>query len=341
MRQTAGLFGLLFCGVSCGISCGTAFAADSQLLNLVMPDAKIIGGINATTTISSPLGHFLLSKIGGSLPLPGGLIGGTGFNPLQDVTEILAATAADPANPGGLVLASGTFQVDQIAALLTANGAKANWQASTYGGATLFSTTNPKGKDKVAHAVAFLGNSIAIAGDLASVKAAIDRSTGSNSIDPALAVTVNQLSGSEDEWLASSASIASLLPAKTAPGAPATGPAAQVLPLLKSIQAFNGGIKFGDTVALTGEAVTSSAQNAAALNAVIKLGLLMVGPMTANAAGNQQIAELVQLLQTLQVATNGPDVNLSLAIPESQLESLVSSAPAVIFGVRPVAARIQ
>src|ERR1700684_1978853 len=98
MRQTAGLCGLLLCG----ISCGTAFAADSQLLNLVMPDAKIIGGINATTTISSPLGHFLLSKIGGSLPLPGGLIGGTGFNPLQDVTEILAATAADPANPGGL-----------------------------------------------------------------------------------------------------------------------------------------------------------------------------------------------------------------------------------------------
>ena len=60
--------------------------------------------------------------------------------------------------------------------------------------------------------------------------------------------------------------------ASLSPGAPATGPAAGIMPLLTSIQAFNGGVKFGDNVAITGQLTASSPQNATALNAVIKLG---------------------------------------------------------------------
>ena len=324
MRQTAVLLSFLLSG--------TAFAADSQLMNLVMPDAKILAGANTTAAISSPLGQFLLSKIGGTGQIPQGFIAATGFNPLQDVSEILAATAADPSNPGGLVMARGTFPVDKITSLLTTTAGGANWQLSTYGGATLISATNPKGK---AFGVAFLGNSIAVAGDLASVKAAVDRSTGANSFDPELTVTVNQLSGSEDEWLASAASIGSLIPANAGLTAPANSPVVQVLPLLKNIQAFNGGVKFGDSVAFTGEAVATSPQNAAALNAVIKLALLMVGSATSNTAANPQLATVTQLLQPLQVVVNGSNVDLSLSIPEAQIESLVNSAPAVIASVRP------
>jgi hypothetical protein len=308
MRQTAVLLGLILCG--------SAFAADSQLMNLVMPDAKILAGVNVTTAENSPLGQFLLSKIGLIGGIPQDLITATGFNPLQDVSEILAATAADPSNLSGLVMARGTFPVDKIGGLLAG---KTNWQVTTYGGATLVGSTNLQAK--VPQGVAFIGNSIAVAGDLASVKAAIDRSTGANSFDPALTLTVNQLSGSEDEWLASTTSVGSLLPANTAP---ATGPAAQIVPLLTSIQAFNGGVKFGDVVAITGQAVTSSPQNATALNAVLKLGLILAG----SAGGNQQIATALQFLQTLQVTANGPAVNLSLSIPEAQIENLLNSATA-------------
>jgi hypothetical protein len=314
MRQTAVLLGFILCG--------SAFAADSQLMNLVMPDAKILAGVNVTSAGNSPLGQFLLSKIGLIGGIPQDFITATGFNPLQDVTEILAATAADPSNPSGLVMARGTFPVDKIGGLLAG---KTNWQVTTYGGATLVGNTNPEAK--VPQAVAFIGNSIAIAGDLASVKAAIDRSTRVNSFDTALNVTVNQLSGSEDEWLASATSVGSLLPPNTALGAPATGPAAQIVPLLTNIQAFNGGVKFGDIVAITGQAVTSSPQNATALNAVIKLGLILAGSAGGNNAGNPQIATALQFLQTLQVAANGPAVNLSLSIPEAQIETLVNSVP--------------
>jgi hypothetical protein len=329
MRQTAVLLSFL----ACVTFSGTAFAADSQLMNLVMPDAKILAGVNVTSAENSPLGQFLLSKLGLLGGVPQDFIAATGFNPLQDVSEILAATAADPSHHGILVLARGTFPVDKLGGLLAANK---NWQVSTYGGATLVSSTNPKEKQ----AVAFLGSSIAVAGDLASVQAAIDRSTGANSIDPALALTANQLSGSEDEWLASSASVGSLLPANATLGAAGTANpgVTTILPLLKNIQAFNGGVKFGDIVAITGQAVTNSPQNASALNSVIRLGIIMAGSAGANTAGNQQLAELTQLLQTLQVTTNGPAVDLSLSIPESQIETLVNSIPTqakAVASVRP------
>jgi hypothetical protein len=311
MRQIAVLLSFL--------SSGTAFAADPQLMNLVMPDAKVLAGINATSAVASPFGQFILAKIG---QMPPGFVAATGFNPLQDVSEILAATAADPSSPAALVLARGTFPVDKITATLS--GGKADWQVTTYSGATLISTTNPK--DKVAQAVAFLGSSIAVAGDLASVQAAINRSGGSNSIDAALAVTVNQLSASEDEWLVSSVTVGSLIPPSAS--AAAKGPAATLLPFLKNIQSINGGVKFGDNVVVTGEAVASSPQNAAALNAVIKLAITLGSSLAGNAAKNTQFTDAIQLLQAVQVTTSGSDVNLSLSIPESQIESLINSVPA-------------
>jgi hypothetical protein len=317
MRQTAVLLGLFTAGAL--LSGTAAFGADAQLMNLVMPDAKILAGENATAAKISPFGQFIISKIGLTVVEPPKFIAATGFNPLQDVSEILAATKADPSSPGGLLLARGNFPVDRILASLAG---RANPQVQTYGGAPLISVTNPK--QNITHAVAFLGNSIAVAGDLASVKAAIDRSTGANSIDPALASKVNQLSLSQDEWLVSSTPLASLIPAH-APAGGATGPAMQVLALLKNVQSFNAGVKFGDNVAFSGEALTSDAQNAAALQAVMKLGLTLAASQTT--ANDPHLAEALQLLQGLQISTNGPAVDLSLSIPEAQIETLVNSAP--------------
>jgi hypothetical protein len=97
---------------------------------------------------------------------------------------------------------------------------------------------------------------------------------------------------------------------------------------LTSIQAFNGGVKFGDNVAITGQLTASSPQNATALNAVIKLGMMLAGSAGTSKGGNPQIASALQFLQALQVAVDGSAVNLSLSVPESQIESLVNSVPA-------------
>jgi hypothetical protein len=306
----------------------SAFAADPELMNLVMPDAKILAGANATTTKISPFGQFVLSKVTLLGEEPQQFMAATGFNPLQDVSEVLAATAADPASHTGLLLVRGTFNLDKISAAVAGH---ADVQSQSYGGATLFSVTNHKGN--TTQALAFIGPTIAAAGDLASVKAAIDRSTGTNSIDPALALKVNQLSESEDEWIVSSASVASLLPAAGATGA---GPAAQVLSILKSVQSFTGGVKFGSDVQVTGLVVADTAQNATALAAVLKLGVNLV---SMNSGKDAQLAQFAQLLQNIQITTSGSDLNLAMTVPETQLEALMNQLWKPSVAVQPASHR--
>ena len=296
-------------------------------MNLVMPDAKILAGVNATSTKISPFGQFVLSKIVLQSEEAQRFIAATGFNPLQDVSEVLAATAADPASHTGLLLVRGTFNVDKISA---AAAGHPDVQAQSYGGATLFSVTNHK--TNAAQALAFVGPTIAVAGDLSTVKAAIDRSTGANSIDPALALKVNQLSGSDDEWIVSSASVASLLPAAGPAGPAGAGPAAQVLSVLKSVQSFTGGIKFASDVQITGHVVADTAQNAASLAAVVKLG---VNLLSMNSGKDAQAAQLAQLLQNIQVTTSGSDLNLAMTVPESQAEALLNQLWKPSAAVRP------
>ncbi|MES1258776.1 MAG: hypothetical protein ABUS51_10105 [Acidobacteriota bacterium] len=306
MRQIA-----IFAGVV-GM-CASAFAADTQLLNLVMPDAQVMAGVNVTTAKISPFGQYLLSQIGANDTGLQDFIAKTGFDPRQDVTEILAASSGNPATPGGLVLGKGNFHVDQLVA---AFAAEKNQQTQTYAGATLITGTDAK----ATHAVAFIGTSIAVAGDVASVKAALDRASGVNSISPALAVRVQALSTTQDAWSVSLASVASLIPGAVVPPA---GPATQTLQLVKNIQSSSGGVKFGANIEMTGQALADTPQNAAALADIVRM---VAGLVSMSAAQNPQAAGAAQLLQNLKVSTDGNAVNLSASIPEAQVEALIQLA---------------
>ena len=318
MRQTAFVAAFLAFG-------SAAFAADPQLMTMVMPDARIMAGMNATKARSSPFGQFVVSKVSllGAQVQP--LVAATGFDPFQDVSEVLCATAADLSKPTGILLVRGNFNPDKIGALVTG---RSGVLVEPYDGSTLISLTNPNNKNPMA--VAFIGSSIAVAGDLASVKAAVDRNGGAVGIDPALAAQVSQLSSTEDAWVASSASLASLFPANAGTAA-ATGPAAQILPILKSIQSFSGGVNFADNIQLSAQATTNSPQNGAALGAVLQLGLNLLSMSSTNSA---QSPSLTQFAQTVQITPNGPAVSISASIPEAWAESLVNqivkpAAPAV------------
>ena len=334
MRQTAFVAAFL---VSAFLVTGSsAFAADPQLMTMVMPDARIMAGMNATKARSSPFGQFVVSKVSALGAEVQPLIAATGFDPFQDVAEVLAATAADPSKPTGILLVRGNFNPDKIGALVTG---RSGVLVEPYDGSTLISLTNPNNKTSMA--VAFIGSSLAVAGDLASVKAAVDRNGGAVTIDPALAAQVSQLSSTEDAWVASSASLASLIPANA--GAPtATGPAAQVMPILTSIQSFSAGVNFAANIQLSAQAVTNSPQNGAALGAVLQLGLNL---LSMSAPANGQASSLTQFAQTVQITPNGPAVSISASIPEAQAEALVNqilkpAAPAAVAGsARPLRER--
>jgi len=304
-------------------SATTAFGADPRLLNLVMPDAATLAGANVTNAEITPFGQYVLTQLTSSVNQElQTFVTATGFDPRRDISEILAASSSNVTNPSGLVLAIGNFNVPQITTAITAKAPTQTVQ--TYDGATLFTSTHAKAN----FALAFLGTNIAIVGDIASVKAAIDRSPNANSINPALAVQVQTLSTTEDAWVVTNSPITSLIPVLGAPSAPpATGTAtpAPVSPfagMFSSIQGSSGGVKFGTNVQITGQVLTTDAASATSLANVLQ-ALVSIASM----AGGQdpQIAILAQILQGMKVTADGTTINVALSIPETQVETILNN----------------
>ena len=103
------------------IFAGLLSAADPQLMNLLMPSAKVVAGVNVGQAKNSPFGQFLLSRVQSGDPGLAKLTTATGFDPRRDLTEVLMATAGQ-AGQQGLVLARGTFNAEQILNAATAAG---------------------------------------------------------------------------------------------------------------------------------------------------------------------------------------------------------------------------
>ncbi|HVW08504.1 MAG TPA: hypothetical protein VHC90_07980 [Bryobacteraceae bacterium] len=328
--------------------CAGANGADPRLMNLVMPDANTLAGVNVTNAEISPFGQYVLNQL--TLSANDDLqkfITATGFDPRHDVTEILAATSGTLDKPNGLVLALGNFNVDQLTAALTAKSSGVSTQ--TYNGATL---VLGEAKEQHQEAIGFMGSTIAVLGDAASVKAAIDRSSHANSINPALATQVQNLSLNNDAWAVTTNSISALMPGLAgAPGTPAPGGAAglsQMAQMFKGIVGSNGGIKFGDMVTITGQAVTVDAQTAKSLADVVQ-AIASIAAM-AGAGNDPNIAALAQLMQGLKVTADGVNVNITLSVPEAQLEAVINqmkkprpaaaARPGMKPALRPVPARV-
>lgn len=289
---------------------GALPAVDQHLLSLVMPDAKVLAGVNVDLAKTSPFGQYVLAHMQADSNGLQKFIQQTGFDPGKDLTEVLMASRGDSGRKG-LVLARGTFNA---AGILQA-AAKAGGTVETYNGIQIIS-----GKDESqTHALAFLDNgATAVAGDLDSIKAAIDRSAHPNgSLDPALVAKVGQLSTALDAWTVSFVPVSAM-------GTHTPGP---VLPaplqgdLLKTIQQASGGVKFGAIVQISGEAVAKDAKDASSLADVIKFFATMI-QMNAPAKNG---AQFISLVQSLNVTTDKNTVRLALNIPEDQLESILSA----------------
>lgn len=314
---------------------GSAFGADPRLLNLVMPDATTLAGANVTNTEITPFGQYVLAQLTSAVDQQlQTFVTTTGFDPRHDVSEILAASSGSTTNPSGLVLALGNFQVAQMTAAVAAKAPQLTVQ--NYGGAVLVTGGTVSGTATATFSIAFLGANIVVAGDTASVKAAIDRSTGVNSIDPALATQVQALSTSEDAWAVTNKSAAALIPGlTTAPAAGATpSPASGIAQMLSGILGSSGGVKFGTTVVFTGQAVAKDAATATSLANVLQALASFV-----SMAGGQdpQVTAMAQVLQGLKVTTDGTAINVALSIPETQLEALLNGLknPAAKAAARP------
>ena len=283
-----------------------AKAADPQLLNLVMPDAKVLAGVNVDQAKTSPFGQYVLGLIQSSQDTHlQELTNQTGFDPTRDVHEVLVASNGTPGSHTGLAMARGNFDTAKILALATQHGAS----TETYAGVTILE--DPKAE----HGVAFLSPTLFVAGDIASVKGAIDRQHTPAPLPAALTVQVNQWSGSQDAWAVSLIPTSSLKMPNGAPNVPGVG--GQANTAFQSIQQAAGGVKFGANVVVTAQATADTAQNAQSMGDALKL-LVSLAQMQ-----GQNDANLKTLIAGLAITPQGNLLNVTLTVPEDQIQQIV------------------
>src|SRR5579864_6687532 len=147
-----------------------ALAADPGLLRLVMPDAKVVAGIQVDQTKNSLFGQYVLSHMQVDDESFQKFVAETGFDPRHDVSEIVMASNWSSSTPQTrwLVLAKGIFDVHKIGHVAEGNGAT----VTNHQGTDVFTLSG--GAKAAENAIAFLDSWSAVMGDVASVKAAIE-----------------------------------------------------------------------------------------------------------------------------------------------------------------------
>jgi hypothetical protein len=285
-----------------------ASPADPQLLKLLMPDAKVVSGIDADRVKVTPFGQFLLSQA----PLDSGLnelAAATGFDPRRDIHDILMASPADAQKRSGLLVVRGSFDSARIAQVIQAAGKP----VELYHGIGILGTT--KNAAGVSHGAAFLDDSIAVMGDLDSVRGAIDRRNTGGGPSAELTDKILRTSANQDAWVVSTAPVSAFAQAmhdRNIRGALQGD-------LIKAIEQSSGGVRFGSVIEISGELTARTDQDASSLADVLKFFLNMA-QMNAPAG---QAAQFAGLLKNLTVNADANAVKLSVAIPELDLETLI------------------
>ena len=289
---------------------GSAFAADPELLSLVPPDAQVLAGWSVEQAMLSPLSQYLQAQAPPQATAEiQKLTEQTGFDFRHDLKEVLIAISGNTQNPSPLILARGNFNIAKIIEAAVADGEA----LESYSGIQIIQWEHNKQPS-----IALVDATLAIAGDPAVVRAAIDRRSAPTPISASLAVAVNQASSGQDGWFVSVTPLAQL---------GAAGKPAPPFEVFMKVLRASGGVKLGAGVTITLEAVTQTAPDASAIVEVVKSFIAMAQSAAAN---EPSAAPALALLKNVQVSADGAVAKASINIPEQQIEELIKSNPAAV-----------
>jgi len=280
----------LFAGAS-------AFAADSSLLNLVMPDAQVLFGANVEHIVNSPLGKEIGSQLQGKLPDLQQVVQKTGLDPVHDIKEVVIAATGKGQNGPALVVVRGSFDAEKIRAAVAGTGRK----VETYQGVQILD--NPS---ETKGAFAFLDGSIAVGGDLDQVQAAIRRRSHPTTLPAQLAARVAAISDRYDIWVVSAASVSKM--AEQISGSPMK----QASDLVKAVDQVSGGLKFTENLDLGVELTTHSPAEAQKLRDSLQFLISM-------AAASQKASSSLDLSK-LQLTAEAKTVRIGFTVTSAQLK---------------------
>ncbi|HLJ13740.1 MAG TPA: hypothetical protein VKV15_04535 [Bryobacteraceae bacterium] len=300
-------------------------AVDSSLLNLVMPDAKIVSGVHVDRSKTSPFGRYVLSQMQTNDEGLQKFIEQTGFDPRRDLSEILISSTGGQTHARTLIVGRGTFDRTRIASMAKRSGAT----LLSYHGVEILQ----RKEGDMEGGLALLDGSTAVLGDLESVRAAIDRRQNGAAAPNALTDKVRKVSADNDVWFITLGPPSEFLNGKIAD--PNLNGAMQGT-MLQSVQEASGGLRFGAVnVSLQAEVVARSEKDASALVDVVRF---LAGMVQLNRPADPGAPKGPSLLDNMQLSAESNVMKLSLAMPEDQLEKLLAPGarhPRKAAAVRP------
>jgi len=223
-------------------------AADQTMMELVMPDARVVAHIHLGRILASPIGQALKTEVDKAQPQwQQQLISTAGVDLSKVVDEVLiASTAGTGKNPPTLLIVRGSFDPAQVMSWTGGKGKMTEFE----GVPMLLST----GKDD--GAVAFLDGSLAVLGSPEDVKAAIRR-RGHGGPVGTVAEKLSQFEGRYDVWVVANGPFPAL------PSKASNGPVKA--DFLQHIEAVQGGARFSPDFELSAEIVLRSEKDAAGM----------------------------------------------------------------------------
>lgn len=277
---------------------GLAAAADPAMLELIMPDARVVMEINLDRIVASPIGQAMSPQTKGELsslrsawqdPLPG--LGTLDWSHYAQEVVFAGGSPGGPGKPSPtLVIVRGLLDPAWIESLNAFRGAKSN-----YLGVPMLSSGSGNS------VVAFLDGSIAVIGQPADVKAAIRRRGQNTPPAPVLAEGLARFEGRYDAWMVSAGSLA----------APAKSPIGASMKWLERLDSFTGGVRLSPDFELSLEMTMRSEKDVAGMADGLRWF-----------AGVVQTQEKTALsLEDMNFQVDGKRLSLSLQAPEQQIRA--------------------
>ena len=284
-----------------------ALAADASLADLIMPDARVVLGIDIARLRSSPLLPSFSDGVRSANPEMQKLMQAAGFDPLRDLEQILFASPGTGKNPPALLIARGNFDAARLRSFAEAAGSKIlDWKGVPI-------LTDP---EKESGAFALLDNMI-LAGNLDQIKAAIGRRGQGMVLNTEMAMRIADLGRRYDAWLVSIAPVATM-----ADNLPSDAKIDGInnLEMLRSIDQFSLGLSLNSDFTLAAELVAKNGKAAGKLADAIQMLLAM-----ANESAKDQPAAMAAL-HNLKFGVDNNVVHFGVTVPMADVQKAVQEA---------------
>jgi hypothetical protein len=298
---------LVFLGSLCSWA-----SIDTGLLAFVPPGVNAIASIDVTKSRNSDFGQYLLAKHQMEDQRFQQMMVQTGFDPRRDLQHLLVASVR-PGNDGRhssfAVIARGTFDENRIQAAATAKSVK----IQNYQGVQMFVNS----EDAHPTAFAFLDTGVAVMADLATLEQIIANRAAPVALNADLESSIEAVGTDNDAWFVSLGQEGALAQHIFEEA----GPQAQAF---RSVTQSSGGIRFGQMIQASFQAVTRSPQDANALADVVRFLASMVQMRQQD---DPRAAILAPALNGMALSTAGQTVHFSVSVPEKSLEQLAELRP--------------